>query len=259
MHALRELQSEMTRAILTGDDGPICGRIEVVKARPAGRLAIYRNNTFISLTEALMTAFPVVVRLVDERFFRFLANTYIKASPPREPRLAAYGATFAKFVAGFGPCRHLAYLPDLARLEWAINEAVTQAVVKPVSRATLASVDPDLLTLCTLDLQPSLRLVASRWPLLDIWRANQGEMVQPIELVREPTRVLVRRRGEGVALDTHPRGRFRFLRETAGGATIGDALSAAFARDPQFRPADEFLAIFDAGLVTALNPPPQDL
>jgi hypothetical protein len=252
MHALHELQSSMTRAILTHNDDLVSARIAVAGARPASRLAIYRNNTFISLTEALQATFPVVARVVDERFFRFLASAYIKARPPREPCLADYGATFAGFVADFEPCRQLPYLPDLARLEWAVNEASLEAEEKPVSRAAVASVDPLALAACIPKLQPSVRLVVSRWPVLDIWRANQSEVVQPLTLERKATRVLVRRKGEGVTLDTHSRGRFRFLHATANGAAIGDALSAALARDPQFRPADEILALFDAGLVAEL-------
>ena len=77
MPALLELQAGMSRAILTGDTVAIGDHIEATGADPLNRLSIYRNNTFVSLTDALMTTFPAVVRIVDERFFRYLAYTYI--------------------------------------------------------------------------------------------------------------------------------------------------------------------------------------
>ena len=52
----------------------------------AGRLQVYRNNTFSSLTAALKDSFPVVCQLVDERFFGYAAQEYIRDHPPRAPR-----------------------------------------------------------------------------------------------------------------------------------------------------------------------------
>jgi Putative DNA-binding domain len=49
------------------------------------RLQIYRNHAILTLTGALKATFPVVCRLMDERFFRYAAREYIRESLPSRP------------------------------------------------------------------------------------------------------------------------------------------------------------------------------
>ncbi|HET7341829.1 MAG TPA: DNA-binding domain-containing protein, partial [Methylomirabilota bacterium] len=96
------------------------------------RVAVYRHHVLTSLTAALATTFPVVARLVDPRFFAWAADAYVRAQPPRGPCLAEYGDTFPDFLAAFPACRDLVYLPDVARLEWAMNAARQAPDVPPL-------------------------------------------------------------------------------------------------------------------------------
>jgi hypothetical protein len=255
MPALHELQTGLARAILTGDTGTIGGHLHVTGADPLKRLRIYRNNTFVSLTDALMATFPAVVSIVDERFFRYMAHTFIAAYPPHEPMLSNYGADLATFIAGlFDPCRPLPYLADLARLEWAINEAGHEGDEPALPPETLTKFAPEVLAAGSMRLQPSLRLVVSRWPILALWQANQPDTTaeQP-SLERRATRVLIRRKGCGVSMDLHSGARVRFLHNLRHGATVEAAVTAALIRDPHFDPAQELLALFNEGLVTGFS------
>jgi Putative DNA-binding domain len=254
MPALHELQAGLARAILTGDTGMIGGHLQVTGADPLQRLRIYRNNTFVSLTDALMATFPAVVSIVDERFFRYMAHTFIAAYPPDEPILSNYGADLASFIAGFDPCRSLPYLADLARLEWAINAAGLEGNEPALPHETLTKFAPQVLVAGSIRLQPSLRLVVSRWPILALWQANQPDTTagQP-SLERRATRVLVRRKGCGVSMDLHSAARVRFLHSLRHCATIEAAMTAALVRDPHFNPAQELLALFKEGLVTGFS------
>lgn len=254
MLALHELQAGMASAILSGDARAIAGRLKVTGADPLARLGIYRNNTFASLTGALMGTFPAVVRVVDERFFRYMAHAFIVAHPPREPMLSDYGAELPAFIAGFEPCRPVPYLADLARLEWAVNEAGLEREEPALTPATLAGLAPDTLAAGSLRLQPSLRLVVSRWPILAIWQANQpAEVMEQPSPARRPTRVLVRRKGRGVVMGLHTAGRTRLLRDLKRGSTVETAMTAAILRDPHFAAAQELLALFTEGLVTGFS------
>src|SRR3712207_4569361 len=109
MHTLEKIQSEMTRAILTGGSGTLAPHLVAGRADPASRFGIYRNNTFISLTEALAATFPATVRLLDARFFRFVAAEFIRRHPPRAPQLAGYGSEFPTFLARHPSCRGVPY------------------------------------------------------------------------------------------------------------------------------------------------------
>src|SRR5258708_8168703 len=122
MSGLRDLQyvlgrTVIGRAVLGQDEQSIVDAILGDGIAPAARLQIYRHHYETSLAEALEAIYPVVCRLVDERFFAFATHEYIKSSPPRRVCLHEYGAEFPDFLGGFPPCRHLAYLPDVARLE----------------------------------------------------------------------------------------------------------------------------------------------
>src|SRR5262245_53926427 len=124
MLALHELQTAFLRPML----GPAESQLLEVIVRdgllPAARLQIYRHHVLTSLTDVLQTTFPVICRLVDERFFRYAADAYIRQYPPEAPCLFEYGAHFPAFLATFPPCRHLEYLEDVARLEWALHRAM---------------------------------------------------------------------------------------------------------------------------------------
>src|SRR5438477_4573855 len=105
MHDLATLQSEITAALLAGRLADVAHAFTANGKDAGRRLNIYRNNTFISLTGALKTNFPVTMRMVDERFFAYVTNAFIAEHPPREPRLSAYGAKFPKFLVRFPASR----------------------------------------------------------------------------------------------------------------------------------------------------------
>ncbi len=73
----------------------------------AQRLSIYRNNTFITLTEALASTFPIVKELVGEDFFDFTAKEFIKNHPPMQGPLFEYGDNFSQFLDQFEPASTL--------------------------------------------------------------------------------------------------------------------------------------------------------
>src|SRR5574338_1556162 len=124
MTSLREIQSSLRIALLGGDEEPACTWLRGDRLEPVARGAIYRHHVVATLTAALRATFPVVCRLVDERFFAYAADRYIQTDPPSGPCLFEYGAGFADFLAEFRACRSLPYLADVARLEWAMQRAL---------------------------------------------------------------------------------------------------------------------------------------
>src|SRR5260370_8274137 len=111
MLALREVQAAFRRALLDGDDGALAALVAADGIAATERLAVYRNNVQISLTDALRDTFPAVCRIVDERFFAYAAHIFLGRHPPRRACLAEYGAGFADFLPPFPPCPYLVYLP----------------------------------------------------------------------------------------------------------------------------------------------------
>src|SRR2546429_7261079 len=85
------------------------------------RLAVYLHHVFSSLTDALGTTYPVVCRLVDRRFFGWLADRYVRAHPPASPCLFEYGGQLAAFLPPLPPCAPLPWLACLARPELGVN------------------------------------------------------------------------------------------------------------------------------------------
>jgi hypothetical protein len=87
MSKLHELQCAVARGILGHEQGAVMDAILGDGLDPAARLQIYANHYRSSLTEALKAIYPVVCRLVDERFFAFAADRFIDSAPPRQPCL----------------------------------------------------------------------------------------------------------------------------------------------------------------------------
>lgn len=236
MPTLLELQTGFRSGVLEQGEAPILPEIADDGLAPAARLSIYRNHVFTTLTSALEATFPVVCRLVDERFFAYAAHEYIRDHSPRVRCLFEYGASFADFLGAFPPCRDLSYLPDVARLEWAMNEALHAADAPPFEASRLAAVPPDDTPNLILRLDPALRLIASPWPIDDIWAANQPDSDPDarIDLDAGGVRLQIRRAGDRVLFRRVDAPSFTFLRALADGERLSDAADAALGEDSTF-------------------------
>src|SRR5271168_3785317 len=87
---LFEQQLLLREAVLGGDAGDIPADILGEGIEPAAGLAIYRNHAFATLGDAVRRIYPVVCRLVDERFFAYAAHQYLRVRPPSSRCLVEY-------------------------------------------------------------------------------------------------------------------------------------------------------------------------
>jgi hypothetical protein len=234
--SLAELQDAFGRAIWQGTDEAIAVAIRGDGLAPEARVALYRHHVFTTLTAALASAYPVVVRLVDARFFAYAADAYVRAHPPAGPCLVEYGASLPEFLAAFPPCRDLVYLPDVARLEWAMHRALHAPDAAPLDPDRLRAVDADATPGLRLRLDPSLSLCGSAWPIDRIWRANQpgADPDARVDLGAGGALLQVWRLGDDVVFRALDAPAFTFRLALAGGQPIEAAAAAALAEDPGF-------------------------
>lgn len=235
MIELRELQLAFRDALLGGEAGLATTEIEADGLPPEARLSIYRHHIRTTLTAALSATYPVVRSLVDERFFGYAADEYIRSDPPTAPCLHEYGASFPEFLAHFEPSRHLVYLPDVARLEWAMNVAWHAEDAIPLEPARLSAVASADLPRATFIFEPSVWFVVSDWPIDQIWRANQrGGSGDEVDLAAGGVRLEVRRRGDVVGMRALSAGDHALRYALFRCHTLERAAAAAFAADPLF-------------------------
>jgi hypothetical protein len=204
MSTLHEIQRAVAQSILSPDDGEALRHIADDAIAAADRLRIYRNNAAATLVGALRLAYPAVEKLVGAEFFEGVARLFIERHPPRTAYLNDYGAELAGFLGAFPAAAELAYLPDVARLEWAVSSALNgpdAPALEPAALAGLAASEHGRVRFVP---HPSLRLLSVRYPADVIWRAVLGgddAVLAAIELTVEPLLwLLVHRGSEGVAM-----------------------------------------------------------
>jgi len=234
MLPLHELQQTIARGILAEQVDPLAGVIREDGLPFDKRLQVYRNNTIISLTEALKATYPVVSALVGEQFFTFAAKSCIEAHPPRVPRLAEYGAEFADFLAGLAPAQSLPYLPDVARLEWSINEAYHAPDDTGLTPQSLSKVPQEQFAAVSFKLRSSGRLLHAEYRVDRLWRAHQpGSSLEGLDIAGD-CHLLVYRPAGDVELMTLDAAGFALLSEIDRGAPLEAAYTVAAAVDPAF-------------------------
>ena len=234
--ALRELQTGLRDALLGADAAGVENAIVADGLAPAARLAIYRHHVLASLTEVLRAVYPVVRRLVDDRFFRFAADAFIRRHPPAGPCLIEYGSGFADFLGAFRPCRDLVWLPDVARLEWAIAAAADAPDAVSVDPRSLREVDPEAAPGLVLRFDSSVTYLGSAWPVDAIWRANRtdAETTPAVDITTGPVELEVRRVGDDVVMRRLDAATGAFRRTVAARQRLDVAAAVALETDSTF-------------------------
>jgi hypothetical protein len=194
---------------------------------PPENLAIYRNNAEFAFRHALEVGFPVLRRRVGDDYFRQLASQYRRVFPSRSGDLHWAGRDLAEFLTNYLAGGEYAWLADLARLEWACEEAAVEGEVDAMRADSLAPFAAEDLERLKFALQPSLRLIASPFPIFSVWRANQTANAPPVNQSVGPEHGLVHSRSGEVEVRVLDHDLFNYLEATRKGATLGEAIQMA--------------------------------
>lgn len=214
-------------------------------------LSAYRANARAIAARALEAAFPVLHQLIGAEDFAAMAWALWRERPPRRGDLAWFGEDLPAWLQAGMDRLDEPYLPDVARLEWAVHRAqfAQDHDGPPQGLHRLAEDDPGTLAARFV---PGAALVASAHPVAAIWLAHQPEREAEGEARFAAVRAafesgqgeaaLVWRSGWRVRVTPLPPPQAGFTRDLLAGESLGTALAAA---DPGFS--------FEAWLVRALS------
>jgi hypothetical protein len=228
MPTLLELQHAIRRSLVQGGDEAVSALLAADIAHD--RLDIYRNTIIAGLTKSLRLSFPAVQRLVGADFFDGAARLFIAEHPPRAAYLDLYGDEFPDFLREFPPAASLAYLPDVARLEWAVNCAIHARDVEPLELAALAAIQPEDQGGVSFVAHPSVHLLRADYPVDHIWQAviaADDRALAALDVDAGAVCLLVERRATGIEVVRLDEPAWRFMADICAGRPLQLALDSA--------------------------------
>jgi uncharacterized protein (UPF0276 family) len=216
------------------------------------RFALYRGNLTANWAKTLSNAYPVLVLLVGREFFAALARAYGIEHPSDNGDLNLFGRHFPDFLASFPHVAELPYLPDMARLEWALHRAHHAADAAGLSAAQWAAFSAEDIETRHFQLHPACQLLQFQWQTVVLWQAHQVGSGQPFPpLQRFDTWALVVRPLWQPQVLASSRAGHAALTALAHGRDFGAALDAAFDIDPAFDIAAHLRQWIDHAVIVA--------
>jgi hypothetical protein len=244
MRVLPELQIALGRALRGNEVAGLWALFSEPQAVAERRFAAYRRNVTGNWRSALGSTYPVLAQLLGPQRFRALADQYIAAYPSSSGDLNAYGGELAALLDALSLRESLPYLPDIARLEWALLQAYGAAGAADFDLAALAGVPAEAQAELRLQVWPAAVLIASPWPLVAIWQAHQLAMderdvaLADIDLSpsSEARYALVARSEGSVFAASINAGEAAFLRALQAAQSLAEAIASALTADASFNP-----------------------
>ncbi len=215
------------------------------------RFSIYRNNVIFSLKENLRDGFPLLVALLGEAAFDALADSFVRVHRPKTPLMFAYGDELPAYLASFAPLEHLPYAVDVARLELSLR-----CTAQARDHIPLAGEDIQLDNVAnqSLVLAPCLAMLASDWPIYDLWTylSDVSDTIEPPAHMEQSQDVMVYRQIDYQAqIALLPPGGAAFLSALQSKETLATAVTQVDALTETA--LTEMLAqLIQAGLLTAI-------
>jgi hypothetical protein len=190
------------------------------------RLAVYTDGYPARMHEALREAFPALAHIVGARTFAEFVDRYCAAVDIPATNLNSIGEMLPEFLCNDIAAHELPFLPDLARLEWLVQQAFHATHAVPIDPAAMHPPAGRGWEDVCLDFQPGLGVVRSAWPVLDLWQARdtpRGEI--DINLTGRPQNVVVWRDGFEVRCDAVSDAEATVLHSLRNGMTLGQAIA----------------------------------
>jgi hypothetical protein len=141
------------------------------------RLGVYHFAYRARLIDALADDFPAVQYAMGAAAFARFADRVITEHPSRTANLNRYGAVLIEALATARRVPHRSFLLDLARLEWALVEAIHAPPPPRLEAEALAAIPAEAWANLRFLPNPALGILASAWPVnrfFSAWRRDEA-------------------------------------------------------------------------------------
>lgn len=156
----------------------------------SGGLSIYQRNLTANAIGALTITFPTVLTLIGEEVFSYAVERLIKQDPPSAGDWGEWGGGFPEVLKNLSALQAFPYVVDIARLDFLLHRIGRDkdSELDMDSISLLASTDLDELRVV---LNPSISLLPSEFPVVDIYNANQTSLAESDFHLKEAQQKLV--------------------------------------------------------------------
>lgn len=220
MKTLAEIQAEMQRAILGGNNHATALLAPPPHGDAGRRLKVYQSAYGLRLTEFLANDYEKLLSYLGDVRFRTMAEAYIRAHPSDHPNARWFSRHLPEFLKSDPKYRRNPEVAEMALLERALNAAFDGPDAPVVTMAELARVPGEQVASARFDLAPTVFRIPVSTNVTSLWSSLRCGVAPPApEDLARPCEVLVWRQAGG--------SRFRLLgdEEAMALACVGDGVS----------------------------------
>lgn len=188
------------------------------------RMGIYHYAYRARLQECLAEDYAAVAHALGEARFAALVDRVVTERPSHGPNLNHYGRVLLDVLDGPVRVPHKGFVRELARLEWALVEAVHAAPPPLLDPDALARIEPEAVGWLRFTPSASLRVLRFAWPVNTFLQAFRDGRAPRVPR-RRASATAVYRRGYSVwRMDLSPE-MAELLEALAAGTVLAEALA----------------------------------
>lgn len=222
-------------------------------------MQVYRNNYYISLTEALRSVYVSVDKLVGKGFFDFVAHGYIDAHPSKSGNLHEFGDCFAGFIGSLEQAASVPYIADVARLDWAWHQMFHAKDSEPLDVEVLGEFRHEDFGALHFKFVAAMQILKMDYTIFGLWnhcREIPGfENSDDLSYENTIELIMIYRSGLDVVVSLVSDAEVMFIEELQAGLCLADATESAMASDMQFQLLDVLQSLFLQEVVSGVELP----
>jgi hypothetical protein len=248
-NALEVIQMGFAEALLNVDlTAPALPIFAASTASLEARLAFYRGNQTAIWTNALASAYPVLLKLVGTEFFEQMSRAYGLAFPSQLGDLNHFGADLAKFLANAPVNKDFPYFANVAALEWQVHRAYYAADAEVLTLPSLIAGAGEKLHDARLNWHPAAQLFESSNASVSVWSLHQEGIEEKAQFdLSERNYGLITRCLWKVSVIVLSEADFCALQALSQHKSLGAALESALDVDSNFNISNALNSWFSAG------------
>jgi Putative DNA-binding domain len=191
---------------------------------PFESIEIYSEGYFSRIVEALEGDFKISRQVLGEEDFQRIVAEYLKHFPSRETNIGEVGRNLPKFFRGLYTSSAHPYLEDLFEIEWAAVESFYAEDVPSMDLSQLAAFSETDWEKARFELDPSLRLFNSDWPLDKFWNARHLESIAEViaSTKKQKTYLMIFRQTGFSEIEGISEAEFAVIHQIQKGAPLGE-------------------------------------